>query len=668
MRLINVGMASINATVGNFSSNVDRIIEMAQQLSAKECAVVCFPEQTISGYPCEDLVQWSGFVEEQFVQLERFCSWTQSYHNTNTVFVVGVTINHDESIYNCAAVVYRGRIWGIVPKQKLPTYNVFYEARTFSAGWPGQFNLYKGIPFGDLIFKFPFGTMAVEICEDIWSPDGPMKNRAYAGAELIVNISASPWRYGVVETRREMIATRASDNQATVVYVNQYGGQDSLVFDGGGFICQNGRILAEGERWSETSTVQTVALDITSTSRRSNTTWRTDCQKFLIQSKAQSPQVVEIKDGPGFLPESKLMKTSGKAEAKNPFIPQDSKTETESEFFYSELIEAMITGLAGYFEKTGAFSRIVISLSGGKDSYLTLFIAWLYAYRRFNRLLPDPEECKNAIADFIWCFSMPTRFNSSNTKTISAEVCQELFVYFRELSIDEDSIRESRVIFNMIGGREELNSITLQNIQARIRGSRMWNIANACGGLWLQTGNMSEKAVGYTTIGGDLMGGYSLIGNLPKTVVIGLLHYIASKYGDMFTSGSIQKLLESKASAELAENQEDERDLMPFEILDNCFLMFAGKKMMPKEIYLELRRMFSDDDLRALYPGYEPDMLKKWVIRFSQLFLNSIFKWVQAPQSVHLGSLDLDRERALQLPVVQSKSWLELDELGEYPD
>jgi len=193
---------------------------------------------------------------------------------------------------------------------------------------------------------------------------------------------------------------------------------------------------------------------------------------------------------------------------------------------------------------------------------------------------------------------------------------------------------------------------------------KMWNWSNSSAGLFLQTGNMSEKAVGYTTVGGDLMGGYSLIGNLPKTVIIELLGYLYGKY----KWEALGKLLATKASAELVDDQEDEKDLMPFDVLDACFVLFAGEKMMPKEIYLTLREKWTDDEFRQMRADYTKGMLKQWVKKFATLFMRSIYKWVQSPETVHLGNLDLDRERALQLPVVQSLEWLNLDALDDLRD
>jgi NAD+ synthase (glutamine-hydrolysing) len=183
-----------------------------------------------------------------------------------------------------------------------------------------------------------------------------------------------------------------------------------------------------------------------------------------------------------------------------------------------------------------------------------------------------------------------------------------------------------------------------QNVQARLRSERMWTWANAVGGLFLQTSNMSEKAVGYVTIGGDGEGALSVIANVPKTVVNYLLDwlYVRTQWE------GIRLTLLKPASAELAEGQEDERELMPFAVLDACFALFAGEKMAPAEVA---------QALKAIFPEYAPEALDDWAARFVQLFTASIYKWVQAPISLHVGNLDLERERALQLPVVQRAEW-----------
>jgi NAD+ synthase (glutamine-hydrolysing) len=644
MRTVRIGMASLDTTVGAMRSNTDKIIAFARQLSAQQCTICSFSEQVISGYPVEDLVTWPGFVEAQWRELLRFVEAARAFGG-ETVFTLGLTVRDGAHLYNSMAVVQAGRILGIVPKEKLPAYEVFYEQRTFTAGREGFSSEVNGVPLGDLIFRFPFGTLAVEVCEDLWTDDGPTARRAFNGAELIINGSASPWRSGIVEARRQLVTRRSEENRATVVYVNQVGGQDSLVFDGGGFVAQGGALLMEAARWKETTTMCEVDLDVVAQSREQNRNWQEQRAKWLREHGPAS--VIESPKG------SVLAAPAKPAPKAAPPLPREA--------YFDDLLHAMKTGLAGYFEKTGAFQRIGVALSGGKDSALTLIIAWLYARETFASL--DESARAAAMSDFIHAFSMPTRFNSATTRSIARDLCAELGVTFHEIAIDDAFARETEAAQAMLGKGAQLSRITRQNIQARIRGSRMWNWANSANALWLQTGNMSEKAVGYTTVGGDLMGGYSLIGNLPKTVVTALLQHLLTVH----RFPSLEKLLATRASAELEENQEDERDLMPFEVLDACFSLFAGEKLMPVELYRRLRAKWSDEDLLRMSADFKPGLLKEWVKKFARLFVTSIYKWVQAPQAVHLGALDLDRERALQLPVVQSQEWLDLDALDREP-
>jgi NAD+ synthase (glutamine-hydrolysing) len=655
MRLIKIGIANVNTTVGAFESNTEKIINVMKEMKEEQCTLGCFHEQVISGYPCEDFIQWKMFVDSQWAQLKRIIMESKVKGGVPAVFTLGLTVRHNSNLYNAVAVICNGRLYGIVPKEKLPAYEVFYEWRTLSRGIPGMVEKLGGeqVPFGDLIFRFPFGVIGVEICEDIWSPDGPMRRRAYSGAEVIINVSSSPFRVGIVDTRREMICTRAADNQVTLVYVNQYGGNDSLVFDGGGYINQNGLMICEVPRWQEGLTFEVVDLERTARLRFENTTWRTDCETFYKNNAAVF--IVDVPDGPH--PNGKGYRFRIPAN-KSFFLPEKKSVKNPLHVYFEDLIAAMICGL-DYFVKTGAFKKIGISLSGGKDSMISLIICYLFALQRFSGL--DEEEKKKRIKDFIYCFSMPTQFNSQETKSISSRICEELGVSYKEISIQEEFEREMEKVRCMLCPDEELTGTTKMNIQARIRGARMLNWANSSGGMWIQTGNMSEKAVGYTTLGGDMMGAYSLIANIPKTVIIALLQYIYEKYHLQ----SVKEVLAIKASAELAETQEDEKDLMPFPVLDCCMYLFVEEKKSPAVIYRVLRSMWKDDELKEMAAWYKHGMLKNWVKKFVKLFNGSIFKWVQTPQSVHVGKLELDRERALQLPVVQSQQWLHLDELDE---
>ena len=245
----------------------------------------------------------------------------------------------------------------------------------------------------------------------------------------------------------------------------------------------------------------------------------------------------------------------------------------------------------------------------------------------------------------IHTFYMPTRFSSDATRGAAAQIARDLGVSFTVLPIEEAFDRELAATRVMLGeGGPRLTPITEQNVQARIRGARMWNWANTSGALFLQTGNMSEKALGYTTVGGDLEGAYSVIANLPKTVVIALLDRLLRRFG----WEGIRMTLGTTAGPELAPDQSGEAELMPFEVLDACLHLYGAEKLAPDEV---------GRALASLFPERDAAVLATWAEKFAQMFNRSIFKWVQSPLAIHVGSLDLDRERALQLPVVQRMEW-----------
>jgi NAD+ synthase (glutamine-hydrolysing) len=590
----------------------------------------------VGGYAQEDLVQWRRFVDAQRAELDRFAHETR---DLAAVFVLGVTIARGSHLYNCAAVVHRGAVRALVPKEKLPTYNVFYEARTLARGVPGLRDAVDGVPFGDLVLDFDFGSIAVEVCEDIWSPDGPMRRRCYAGAEVVVNVSASPFRLGVVDTRREMIATRAADNQCTVVYANLVGANDGLIFDGGGIVAQNGRVVLDAPRFREGFACATVDLDRTRRLRVENSTWRTDQETFAASPHAPSHVAVTEPTPP------RAALTFPAPAHGSFFLPAPERARPARAQFCEDLLDALAQGVGDYFEKTGAFKTIGVALSGGRDSLLCLIVARRYVGRRFADL---PEEARRAkAAEILRAFFMPSRYSSAETRAAAERAARDLDVPLATVSIDDAFERELAEAAKMLQPGESLTALARQNVQARLRAERMWTWANAAGGLFLQTSNMSEKAVGYTTIGGDMEGALSVIANVPKTVVNYLLDYLLEVTPAARAEG-IRLTLKKPASAELADDMEDEKDLMPFPVLDACFALYAGEKMSEDETLAAARAMF---------PEIPAAQMEAWVRKFGRLFTASIYKWVQTPLSLHVGNLDLDRERALQLPVVQRKEW-----------
>ena len=626
MRLVKVGLASVNTTVGAFSHNVDKALVQARKMAAEDVTLGLFQEQVIGGYPAEDLIQWQGFIEHQWPQLERFAKETAALP---TVFVLGVAVIHQGLRFNCAAIVAGGKILGLVPKEKLPTYSIFYEARTWSRGYPGMAEVHRGVPLGDYLFRFDFGVVAPEVCEDVWSPDGPQRRRTYSGGELVVNLSASPFRLGFVDTRRELLATRAADHQCTIAYANALGCNDGIIFDGGGFLNQNGRHVVETPRFQEGSIWAVVDLDRTLRLRSENTTWRSDQEAWL----ARGGEMVPTLDCTGAFKSRREKLTYPVPPHRSFFLPGPDQRRPAREALCEDLLDALAMGVGDYFEKTRAFKSIGIALSGGRDSLLTLLIAHRYA----QRVRPENP------GSLLQTFYMPSRYSSDSTREAAETIARELGVGFQVVPIEEAFERELAVTKQMLGDKA-VTPVTEQNIQARLRAQRMWNWSNSSGGLFLQTGNMSEKAVGYTTIGGDLMGALAVIANVPKTVVMYLLDYLREKTG----YEGIKKVLAKPAGPELAHNQVGEEELMPFPILDACFYLFAGEKLVPSELV---------QALSAMFPEVEPQRLEGYVEKFVRLFLQSIYKWVQSPLSLHIGNLDLDRERALQLPVVTGSEW-----------
>jgi NAD+ synthase (glutamine-hydrolysing) len=624
MRLARLAVVSVSPTVGAVSANRARLVAIAREMAAEDVTLAALPEQVIGGYPPEDLVQWRGFLDAQRQSLERFARQTE---DAATVYVLGLAVAVGSHLFNCAALVHRGRVLGFVPKEKLPTYNVFYEGRTFSRGWPGLALDAAGVPLGDYLFEFDFGVVGIEVCEDAWSPDGPMRRRCYSGAEIVVNVSCSPYRMGIAATRREMLATRAADTQAVLLYANAVGGQDGLIYDGGGFVFQNGRLVLSAPRFVEGWWAAVVDLDRTRRLRFENTTWRSDCEAFA-RARPAVPRIAA--DAP----------TADRSRLAYPapaggsfFLPASQPPEPDPrDAALDDLFEALALGVKSYYEKTGAFRSLGLALSGGRDSMLTLLVAW-----RAAQLITGGVP--------IAAFYMPSRHSQGATRAAAEQLARDLGVTLQVVPIDDATDREVEATRAMLGG-QPLTELTRQNVQARIRAERMWNWANTSGALFLQTGDMSEKAVGYTTIGGDLEGALSVIANVPKTVVVALLQRLHTR----FSFPGIAATLATEPGPELADAQEAERELMPFPVLDACLQLYAGEKLSPAEMR---------QALAAMFPAEPQERLDAWSARFTRLFTQSIYKWVQSPLSLHVGSLDLERERALQMPVVQLSEWQE---------
>ncbi len=437
MRLVKIGIGNVNSTVGALDTNVDQMIAQAQQMAAEQVTVATFPEQVIGGYPPEDLIQWGAFVDHQWNALTRYANATA---DLPLVTVCGVAISQHGLRYNCAAIVASGQILGLTPKEKLPTYNIFYEGRTFSQGMASIAEEHRDVPFGDQVYEFDFGILSTEICEDFWSPEGPTRRRAYAGAELVINISGSPYRIGIVQTRRDLVATRSADYQVALVYTNLVGANDGLVFDGGGFAGQNGKMLYEAPRFKVGYSTCTIDLDRTARLRTENTTWRCDRADYI--SAHPLPRTIRIPAEIVDTSESRATLTYPVPAHRSYFLPPETTRKPASEELFEDILDALALGIGDYFEKTGAFKLIGVSLSGGRDSLLTLLIAHRYANRVTSG---EPGKLLRA-------FYQPSRFSSDATRDAAVTICKNLGVPLEIISIDDAFEREMAAAQQMLGG------------------------------------------------------------------------------------------------------------------------------------------------------------------------------------------------------------------------
>lgn len=655
-KLITIGLAHINTTVGDFEGNTDKILRFMDAMALDRNSFALMQESAFTGYPAEELVTMPDYQDNQLPYLKKTLEHSAKKRNSHTIYTIGGTFAYDGRAFNVVYVIGNGHLWGIVPKRRLPEYNIFFDARVFAEGiYTIRVNIpeigQKRVPFGDILFRIDGTSFTVSVCEDIWTP-AIISEHSHWGSEHELNNSAAPFRTGVVDTRYEMLATRSADEQMVVAYTSQVGGQGGIVFDGDGYVFANGRLLRRSKRWNENFESVTYLLNSVRSRRGTNTTWRREMDQRVRNTE---PIVVTI-------PMKLAHKTNTPVRKGSPFIPEGDESSPEHTQFFEDIVEALVMGLGDYIEKTKVFKRAGINSSGGADSALVAIITYLYAQRRFAQLKGKAK--KAAIRDFVNTFSWPTRFNDETTKSIARDLAEELGINFTEKSIEEEVAREVAFQQSLYRPGWIMPSLTHQNLQAEIRARKLSEWCGANEAIFLNTSNMSEKAVGYGTKRGDMLGDLAVISNIPKTLVYALLRYFQRVYQWKF----LDVLLTTKATAGLAEDQEDERDLMPFIVLDTLIFLHLGDRLGATDCYLEVRNKFTDAELAEIYPGYEVGMLKQWTKKFFVRFYHNIHKWVGTPEGIHVGGIDLDRERATHLPTVTSLSWLNLDAIDELPD
>lgn len=568
MRRLRIAIAQIDATVGDFEGNYLKIANAREKAKDMQADLLVLPELAIPGYPPEDLLLKPRFIEKNLEYLDRFVKTT-----TDIAAIIGF-VDAKDDLYNAAAVISDGKLAGVYHKIYLPNYGVFDENRYFRPGNECPIFVISGVNVG------------VNICEDIWYEAGPATAQAFSGAEVIVNISASPYHYGRGDTRQKMLGTRAVDNTTIIVYANMAGGQDELIFDGQSLIYdERGKLIARGKQFEE----DMIAADL-------------DIES-VFRTRLHDPRWRKEQNISGNWSNGKVFVSPPSEKVKKPIIPHFGKEKG----FPGEIYEALVTGTRDYVNKNN-FKKVVIGLSGGIDSSLVATIA------------VDALGKENTIGVF-----MPSRYTTQQSTADAQLLAKNLDIRLIEIPIEPIFQEYLDTLAPVFEGLK--TDTTEENIQARIRGNLLMALSNKFGWLVLNTGNKSEMATGYTTLYGDMAGGFSVLKDVPKTLVYKLAEYRNSLAGcELIPSSVIHKV----PSAELRYNQKDSDNLPPYEILDQILVAYVEEDKSMEQII-------------AL--GLPEDSVKRAI----KLVDSSEYKRRQAPPGIKITPRAFGRDRRLPI-------------------
>jgi NAD+ synthase (glutamine-hydrolysing) len=575
----------MNATVGDIEGNAERIRAGRSQALEAGADLVLFPELALTGYPPEDLLLREHFLADSAAALAELAADTHG-----VIAVVGFP-ERAEDVYNSAAVLADGAVHAIYRKVYLPNYGVFDEQRYFQAGPAGAV-----IDIGEQAGGIQ--RVGLTVCEDIWEPGPPASEEALAGATLIINISASPYHAGKGSDREQMFAQRARDNLACVAFCGLVGGQDELVFDGHSCVLDHtGETIARAAQFREQLLVCDVDLQAAAAARLSEAGHRPAARASTAADAGSRVAVLPALESSG----------AGKKTPRPPRTLAEPLVPVEAEVY-----AALTLGLHDYVEKNG-FEQVVLGLSGGIDSALVACLA-------VDAL--GSQRVNTAV--------MPSRFSSSSTQDDARALAASLGTRIHELAIEPLVESYEETLRPEFEGRAA--DLTEENLQARIRGNLLMALSNKFGWLVLATGNKSEMSVGYTTLYGDLAGGFAVIKDVPKTLVYGLCEWRNSAAGGArrVAAPIPVSIIERAPSAELREDQRDEDSLPPYELLDRILQGYI-------ELHLGREQLIA----RGL-PAAE-------VERTIQLVDRAEYKRRQAPPGIKVTQRAFGRDRRMPI-------------------
>ncbi len=515
MHKLRVALAQINVTVGDLDGNKQKVLHYLDRARESEVDLIAFPELVITGYPPEDLLLKPAFIEANVKCLHEIAAETRGL-----AAIVGF-VDAQDDLYNAAALLYEGTLAGVYHKHYLPNYSVFDEDRYFQVGQTSSVFVIRG------------ATVGVSICEDIWYPTGPPEMQALEGdAQVLVNISASPYHTGKGRFRERMLATRAADNVAIVAFCNLVGGQDELVFDGHSVIFnEKGELVCRGRQFEEDLIVADLELE------------------DVFRQRLRDPRRRKARQDPESSLTTRVLLSEeeesqkGKPSAGMETCPTLPDRRVERLDPLAEIYQALSLGTRDYVRKNG-FQKVVIGLSGGMDSSLVATIA------------ADALGAENVTGVF-----MPSRYSSGASRTDAQQLADNLGTDFLTIPIDDVFQVYLDTLAQVFAGREP--DVTEENIQARIRGNILMALSNKFGWLVLTTGNKSEMGVGYATLYGDMAGGFAVIKDVPKTLV-----YDLARYRNSLDQVIPRRVLDKPPSAELRPDQRDTDSLPPYDVLD----------------------------------------------------------------------------------------------------
>jgi NAD+ synthase (glutamine-hydrolysing) len=670
-----VAAASLNQTVGDWSGNEARIRRVIAEARESGARLILLPEMCVPGYSLGDRLLRVGTIERSWDLVIRLLDATEGI-----AVAVGLPIQFEGVLYNAMALLANGKIAGLVAKENLATGDVEYENRYFLP-WPHgrlvDFRAPDGTitPLGTQMFYLPgLGTVAFEICEDAWKGLRPGSTYALAGAEILLNPSASWFTIGKHKTRRRLVAQVSQEDHCVYLYTSLLGCDATrLIFDGSVFLAVNGRIEAEGRRFLFTQDHELVhrVVDLREVRhvRMEEGSWRDQNSRAQWGAYGQTPGVVRVSGD--FSTREVAPPPPPYWVPPEPGHPDPSLEYLEASCFggrkigerdlnHLELELALSLALRDYTQKTG-IKTCALALSGGRDSAMVaLLVRRMHAYGAPGM---DPAELSSRVRDRFLCAYLATENSGPRTREAARLVAEEVGATFIDGQIQPALSAAHQVVESMTG--EPLSwanprqDITLQNIQARVRGMLIWTIANLHNALLLVTSNKSEAAVGYTTMDGDSSGGLAPIADVPKSLIKLYLDWAREFHG----LKSLDKINAMQATAELrppGSEQTDEADLMPFAVLDQLMYAFVQLALDPLEI---LRRYWP-----AMSAHYDGDLARfaADVRKFVRLFCFAQWKRERTAISFRVTAFDLDPKTGFRFPPVQAPFTEELAEMDRY--